>query len=128
MKSRTKFKAIICDIDGTLIPNRRDGKPSKKVIEAVNKASQKIHFGVATARPFFLTKPITDNFQLSGPSIIHGGAQIIDLTSGKILKEQKIAAEDILKVFAITQRMNLLFKVDEETESVPMSEEWKPHP
>jgi len=127
MKSKTTFKALICDIDGTLVPNNRNGIPSKKVIEAVNKASQKIHFGVATARPYFVTKRVIEHLELSGPSIVHGGAQIIDLTSGKVLKEQKIAAEDILKVFEITQGMNLIFKVDEETESVVMSKNWKPH-
>jgi Cof subfamily protein (haloacid dehalogenase superfamily) len=122
-----KYKAIICDIDGTLIPNKEDGMPSKKVIDAVKRASQKIHFGVATARPYFLIKHLVKNLNLSGPSIIHGGAQIINLTSGKVLKEQKIAAEDILKVFAITQKMNLVLKIDEETESIEMPKIWHPH-
>ena len=127
MKSKAKFKAIICDIDGTLVPNNRNGIPSIKVITAISKAGKKIHFGVATARPYFLIRALVKDLKLSGPSIVHGGAQIIDLTSGKVLKEQKIAAEDILKVFEITQGMNLIFKVDEETESVDMSKNWKPH-
>jgi HAD superfamily hydrolase (TIGR01484 family) len=126
MKSK-KYKAIICDIDGTLILNSKDSLPSKKVIETIKKAGQKIHFGVATARPFFYAKLITDHLRLSGPSIIHGGAQIIDFTSGKVLKEQKIAAEDILKAFKITERMNLVFKIDEETESIEMPKNWQPH-
>jgi HAD superfamily hydrolase (TIGR01484 family) len=126
MKSK-KYKAIICDIDGTLIPNKEDGMPSKKVTDSVKKAGQKIHFGVATARPYFLIKHLVENLNLSGPSIIHGGAQIIDLPSGKILKEQKIAAEDILKAFKITQGMNLVLKIDEETESIEMPKNWIPH-
>jgi HAD superfamily hydrolase (TIGR01484 family) len=122
-----KYKAIICDIDGTLILNDGVALPTQKVIEAVKRASQKIHFGVATARPYFLAKHITASLQLSGPSIIHGGAQIINLTSGKVLKEQKIASEDILKAFKITQEMNLVFKIDEEMESLEMPKNWHPH-
>jgi HAD superfamily hydrolase (TIGR01484 family) len=126
MRSK-KYKAIICDIDGTLILNNRDAIPSKKVIEAVRKASQKIHFGVATARPYFLAKHIVEHLQLSGPSIIHGGAQLIDLTSGKILKEQKIASKDILKTYAIAHKLNLSFMIDEDIDSVEMPEDWEPH-
>jgi hypothetical protein len=127
MKARKTFKAIICDIDGTLILNRKNALPSKKVVEAVKKASKKIHFCVATARPFFLVKPIIKDLQLSGPSIISSGAQIIDLTSEKILKEQRIASEDIFKIYAITQKMKLVLKIDTETNSVNMSKDWKPY-
>jgi len=126
MKSR-RYKAIICDIDGTLIANQESALLSEKVINAVKTASRKIHFGVATARPYFLAKIIAEHLQLSGPSIIHGGAQIMDLTTGKILKEQKIAAQDILKAYAIAQKLNLRFLIDEETETIDMPKNWRPH-
>jgi hypothetical protein len=126
MKSK-QYKAIICDIDGTLMPNKKDALPSDRVIAAVKKASQKIHFGVATSRPYFLAKHLIEHLQLLGPSITHGGAQIIDLPSGKILKEQKIAAADILKIYAITQKLNLRFLIDEATETINMPKKWEPH-
>jgi HAD superfamily hydrolase (TIGR01484 family) len=121
-----KYKAIICDIDGTLMLNKKDALPSKKVINAVNKARRKIHFGVATARPYFIAKHIVEHLRLSGPSIISGGAQIIDLTSGKILKEQKIAAEDIFRIYAITEKMKLVLNIDTEITSIRMSKQWRP--
>jgi hypothetical protein len=128
MKSRKTFKAIICDIDGTLILNSKNALPSKKVVEAVKKASKKIHFGVATARSYFLTKTIVKNLELSGPSIIHGGAQIMDLSSGKILKEQRIRAEDLLRIYVITQNMHLSLCIDEDRkDSIKMPKNWKPH-
>jgi len=108
--------------------NKKDALPSRRVIEAVRKASKKIHFGVATARSYFLAKAIVKNLELSGPSIIHGGAQIIDIASGKILKEQRIKTEDLLKIYAITQKMHLSFCIDEDgRDSVKMSKKWKPH-
>ena len=122
-----KYKAIICDLDGTLIPNGSKGLPSKKVTETINMASKVIHFGVATARPFFYTKHVTNHLRLSGPSIIHGGAQIIDLTSGKILKEQRIPSEAILKVYDITKKLNLPLFIDEETETIAIPKNWLPH-
>jgi hydroxymethylpyrimidine pyrophosphatase-like HAD family hydrolase len=32
---KKKYKALIVDVDGTLIPNKRDGMPSQKVAEAI---------------------------------------------------------------------------------------------
>ena len=45
-----KFKAIIFDLDGTAIPNRNDGMPSERVINAVKKAQDIIKVSIATGR------------------------------------------------------------------------------
>ena len=67
----TKYKALICDVDGTLIPNRKQGMPSKKVIAAIKKAQQVLHVGVATARIYNDVHHILHALKLSGPSIVH---------------------------------------------------------
>lgn len=126
MKSK-KYKAIICDLDGTIIPIDTMEKPSKKATEAIAKASRKIHFGIATARPFFITSYLVDHLRLSGPSIIHGGAQIIDLTSGEILKEKRMAVDDVIKADRIAQKLGVPFYIDEEKASYPIPKNWIPH-
>lgn len=89
-KLKKKYKALILDVDGTLIPNKRDGMPSKRVAEAIAKASKILHVGVATSRPYFILSHIVDHLKLSGPSIINAGSQIIDIASQKILFEKAI--------------------------------------
>jgi phosphoglycolate phosphatase-like HAD superfamily hydrolase len=37
-KEKKKYKALILDVDGTLIPNKRDGMPSKKVTDSIASA------------------------------------------------------------------------------------------
>ncbi len=102
-----KYKAIICDVDGTLIPNRRDGMPSKKIIEAVNKASDKIFIGIATARSYWQIAHILDVFKFSAPCIITGGAQIIDPKTRKTYVERNISKEDINQIAKIAEDMQI---------------------
>lgn len=91
-----KYKAIIFDVDGTLIHNHKDALPTPKVKEAINNISKKIHVGIATSRCYPVAKDIVDHLSLSGPSIFLGGAQIIDITSNKNLIRQKLALKDVL--------------------------------
>lgn len=100
---KKKFKALIIDVDGTLVTNQRDALPTKIVMEAIKKASSKLHVGIATQRPLFYARPIFEHLKLSGPSIIAGGAQVIDSETLKILHEELIDKEDLLKVIKIVK-------------------------
>ncbi|MBI2036108.1 HAD-IIB family hydrolase [Candidatus Microgenomates bacterium] len=107
-----KYKALILDIDGTLIPNKREGMPSEKVTQAIAKASEYIHVGVATSRPLFIVEHIAKHLKLSGPSIINGGAQIIDIATNRVFYRQPMEKEDVLKVTNIAKQFNLSINVD----------------
>lgn len=100
-KLNKKYKALIIDCDGTLIENKANALPSAKVMEAIKKASSFLHVGIATQRPLFYARPILKHLKLSGPSIISGGAQVIDSKSLKILHEEPIKREDLLKIVKI---------------------------
>lgn len=100
-ESVKRYKALILDVDGTLIPKKRDGTPSKRVIEAIAKIRDFIVVGVATSRPYFMLSHITNVLSLSGPSIINGGAQIIDLPSGNIPWEMPLEKKDVVVVSEI---------------------------
>jgi HAD superfamily hydrolase (TIGR01484 family) len=119
------YKAIIFDCDGTLIKNEMNGLPSQGVTDAINKASQIVHVGIATSRPIFLAKPILKHLKLSGPSIIAGGAQIIDGESLEILKEQQIERKDIVLVLEVFKKFNLKYfahdGINEDKERTPDS-------
>src|SRR5258708_2201434 len=51
--SKKQYKAIIFDVDGTLVPNNGTHIPSEKVITAVKKAMEKVHVSIANSRPIF---------------------------------------------------------------------------
>jgi len=87
------------DLDGTTIPNQKDGMPSDKVTNAIAKASKKIHVGVATSRPLFMLHSILDQLKLSGPSVINAGSQIIDANLRHTLWEQAIDKKDASIVY-----------------------------
>ncbi|MDO8583515.1 MAG: HAD family hydrolase [bacterium] len=109
LKFKKKYKALIIDVDGTLVKNKRYGMPSRKVTAAIVKASKIIHIGVATGRPLFMLKKIIKHLDLSGPSIINGGSQIIDTNSNKSLWEQTINAHDFLLISKIFKDINVSF-------------------
>lgn len=125
MKS-SKFKAIIFDVDGTLIPNKIDGLPSKKVMQYILKANKILHIGVATSRPYSLLSRIAKLLKLSGPSIIHSGARVIDIASQKILWEQAIDTRSIKYFYKIFRKHNLDASVNDNGNDLKLSENYTP--
>ncbi|MFH1832843.1 MAG: HAD family hydrolase [Candidatus Levyibacteriota bacterium] len=108
---RLKYKALIFDVDGTLIVNKKDGFPSIKTTIALKKAGKILHTGIASSRPYFLLSHIFDHLRLSGPSIINGGTQIIDLDTGKILWEKLIEKNDFMEICQIFKKEKIPFFV-----------------
>ncbi len=125
-KFKKKYKALILDVDGTLIPNKRSGMPSKKVTASISKASKLIHIGVATGRPYFLLSHIVNHLKLSGPSIILGGAQIIDTTSKKFLLEKPLLIEDVYKVTKLLNSSPIELTVYDNGKDIVVTQRYKP--
>lgn len=117
-----KYKALIVDVDGTLIPNRRDGMPSARVTEAVATASKIVHVGIASSRPPFLLRHIIDHLKLSGPSIVNNGGQVIDFALGKTFYRQPVEKNDVAKIYEITKRYNVPLRLDTDEEDLVVSD------
>src|SRR6185312_7117430 len=92
---------------GTTIPNKIDGMPSKKVTEIIAKAKDYIHIGIATGRHLELVQPIVELLQLSGPVILLGGAQILDMQTGVYLQENIINKKDLHQLFRLLKPFNV---------------------
>lgn len=101
MSQHKVYKALITDCDGTLVLSQRLALPSKLVTDAIKKASKLIHIGIATQREFANAKPILEYLHLSGPSIVSGGAQVIDGKTFRILREEVIKTDSLNKVIEI---------------------------
>jgi hypothetical protein len=96
-----KYKLIIFDIDGTLVPSILEGLPSKKVIEAVHKAHNSINITVATGRPYHYSEKILRTLKIKGPCVLDGGSEIRDITSNRILFKSEISIntqKEIIKI------------------------------
>lgn len=104
---KKQYKAIMLDLDGTTIPNHPKGAPSQKVIDAIAKASKKIHVGIVTGRPFFYSKHIMHALSLNGPCIVSGGSQIVDIKTEKILWERPIATAEVDAIYERLQKLGV---------------------
>lgn len=120
------YKALICDLDGTAIPNRHDGMPSRKVLRAIAQAQELLHVAAATARPYFFAQPVTRELGLTGPSIFHNGARIIDVSDDMVLWEQQLAIEDVSAVYRILKRAGTPVIINDDGNDFPFSESFAP--
>lgn len=95
---KKQYKALMLDLDGTTVPNDLKGLPSQRVIKAIAKASKSMHIGFVTGRPYEYTKNIRPILSLNGPSIASGGAQIIDVSTDKVLWEKAVPQNEIEEI------------------------------
>ncbi len=97
-----QYKALIMDVDGTLMPSRIDAVPSAKVKWAIREARKKgVHVGLATGRPFFLTKALFLTLELDGPSVLSGGAHVIDSKTHKDYFKRPLLKKDIPVIYDV---------------------------
>lgn len=104
---KKQYKALMLDLDGTTVPNRRDGLPSQHVKNAIAEANKTIHIGVVTGRPFFYAKEIIHSLSLTGPSIVNGGSMIIDSSTNSVVWEKLIAEDEFIKIIKILIKHNV---------------------
>ncbi|MDO8583167.1 MAG: HAD-IIB family hydrolase [bacterium] len=108
-----RYKALICDVDGTLMLNKIDGLPSKRVTRAINQAKKLLHVGIASARPFIQADYLFNHLKLKGPSIVLGGSLIIDAHSKKTLNEKALSKNEFIQICSILKKLKLPFYVNE---------------
>lgn len=114
-----QYKALICDVDGTLIPNRENAVLSEKVKQAIAKASKRIYVGLATTRSLFLLPHIVRELQLSGPSVINAGAEIVDLSTEKIFIEHLLPKEVLAFLLQRLECFDLAIRLDDGKREMP---------
>ncbi|MDB5161130.1 MAG: HAD-superfamily hydrolase, subfamily [Candidatus Saccharibacteria bacterium] len=103
----SKYKAIILDLDGTVVPSRRDGMPSEKVKQAIAEAQKHVKVCLATGRPLYLSKHIMEELNITEPCVVDGGAEVVEAGSGRILFKKYISVNDQREVLKICNRFKL---------------------
>jgi HAD superfamily hydrolase (TIGR01484 family) len=122
-----EYKAIICDVDGTLIQNSRDALPSQYLKETIHKARQKVHIGIATARPYLFVKKVIEEIELSSPCILCNGVQIYDPVAHKVLVEHLLPTDHLKQVDEILSKLGVECIVQETENRIPFSSSYQPH-
>jgi HAD superfamily hydrolase (TIGR01484 family) len=113
-----KFKALMIDIDGTLVDydHTLQTVPTPRVKKAVSEASKRMTVCVATGRSFASAENIINELKLhNGLAIINNGAQVLDLKEKKVLHEQAIDTPDAKKVFAYLTSHSIPYEINSKT-------------
>ncbi|HUC20018.1 MAG TPA: HAD hydrolase family protein, partial [Candidatus Polarisedimenticolaceae bacterium] len=72
------YKLLILDADGTSVPPERESLPTQAVVKAVREAQKLVHVALGTGRSYQSSRKIIKALGLQGPSVLSGGAVIVD--------------------------------------------------
>lgn len=110
------YKALMLDLDGTLIPYDYDALPSKKVISAVKEARKRVHISLVTGRALHTAIKIATLLDCKeGFLVINNGAQVFDIKAKSYVYSQPIAAEDMPHILRILQEEQIAFYIKDDT-------------
>lgn len=108
-----QYKLLILDVDGTILPYDRHALPSQKVVDAIKKASEKIHVVLATGRPYFMLEEIFEILNMSEYAVINDGAQVVDIKTKNVLYHKMIDDTDTQEVMRILNVENIEYFVND---------------
>jgi HAD superfamily hydrolase (TIGR01484 family) len=121
-----KYKALMLDIDGTIIPYRKDALPSLRVKEAIRKAHEKVKVCLATGRPYFMVKHLIEYLDLHGLVIMNDGAQVMDSKTKKIYYERQLDISDAKKACDILHNAGVEFLIHDSGKDFVYSKRYSP--
>ena len=122
-----KYKAIMVDIDGTLVAYNYNSLPTKRVQDAVRKASAHVTVCVTTGRSYPSTEPIVQSLNLhNGLAIVNNGAQVLDLGEKKVLYEKVLEPNDEEVIVQYLKSHNINFHINSLTKDPKGHKEYYP--
>jgi len=122
-----KYKALICDVDGTLIPNTMTGEPSERVKHAIKQAKEKIRIGIATARSFPQANYLIEEFVLNAPCIITSGAQMYDPVQKIFYSEKLLSLQQVWQIYALAREMEVELIIADMFGESPLTTNYQPN-
>ncbi len=99
-----KYKALILDLDGTVVPQGSENPPSPRVSGAIDTAKDVIHVSIATGRPLYIAHHVIDHLSLSGPCVLNNGTQIYDPTLKKMIHTYSLDQRLLQKIAPIFKK------------------------
>ncbi len=96
-----KYRALMLDVDGTLVVNHPKAEPSERIIEAVNAASGEISVSLATGRSILEAGYIIDRLSISGLCVLDHGAHIYDPKGKTFIREVSLNADQVKRAYSV---------------------------
>lgn len=93
------IQLLVCDLDGTAIPKATAGLPSKKVIEAIQRAKKYCHVSIATGRPLELCEPILASLGIEDLCILNGGSHLYSCKTKQYVWKKEIDPQLLQTIF-----------------------------
>lgn len=129
-----EYKAVIADVDGTLIPPGAEPTPypSDRLKNAVVKAKERgVVFSLASARSLSWVTEVIEGLVLNGPVILDNGARIYDCCKKTYLWESFLPKKEAEKILNILSKdKSLPLYIQNESQRLDLREigkikEWK---
>ena len=108
-----KYKSLLLDVDGTIVPIGPNMKPSEAVSSALKKAKEKVHVSLVSGRCLKWLEELFESLDLEAPCIIDGGSQIINPKTKQILWERPIHKESVRAILKIIEKDKIPFVVSD---------------
>lgn len=102
-----KYKALICDIDGTLVVNDKEALPTPRIKNAVRDATKRVSVSIATGRPLQFTDKIFASLTLNGPCILANGAMIYDPVKKETVREHPLSPADVVDILPLVEELGI---------------------
>jgi len=84
MRRRRRYRLLVTDVDGTLVPESKVVPPG--VIDAIHRAQARgIKVCLATGRPWQATQPFVEAVGADSPVIIYNGGLVYDFAADRVL-------------------------------------------
>lgn len=125
IKFKHDYKAIMLDVDGTLVTNEYAGKITPKVKQTILKANSKVKVGIASGRPLARVGFIFDELKLKIPCVVGGGTQVVDPVTRRIIWEQPILKKDATAIRRILDKVPYKVWVVDEIDEILLSPKLK---
>lgn len=108
------YKAVIFDLDGTAMISSPNAVPSDKLCSLINSAQKKINITCATGRNWPFGKNAIQKLNLICPSIISGGAQIVDSQTGYKIWQVSITKQASKKIFDYVNTLDFAVDINDD--------------
>lgn len=124
-----KYKALMLDVDGTIIPYQYDALPSKKITDAIKATLKKgITVCLVTGRSYPSTKRILKSLNITkGYAVVDGGALVYNLEKKRPLYERYIEEKDLEKIISIFEEEKISFYVKDKNTLANKDDHFKPY-
>lgn len=107
-----KYKALMLDVDGTVVPYDYDALPSDKLAKAIKKAESKVAICFVTGRSYPFLKLVLEKIGLNhGYAVVNNGSQVVNIATDEVLYDQPIDLADAKEVISLFQKEKVQFYV-----------------